>query len=65
MEAYEEGGKFFVNPGSATGTYHATVEGVIPSFVLMDIKGSDIVTYIYQLIGDEVKVEKMQYSRAE
>ena len=30
-----------------------------PSFVLLDIQGYVIVTYVYQLINDEVKVEKV------
>lgn len=28
----------------------------IPSFVLMDVQGAHVVTYVYQLINDEVKV---------
>lgn len=36
---------------------------VHPSFVLMDIQGSSAVTYVYQLINDEVKVEKIEYKK--
>jgi hypothetical protein len=36
---------------------------VKPSFVLMDIQGVVVVTYIYQLIGGEVKVEKAEYRK--
>ena len=36
---------------------------VHPSFVLMDIQGSAAVTYVYQLIDDEVKVEKIDYKK--
>lgn len=38
FEAYEEEGKFFINPGSATGAYSAVNNDVAPSFVLMDIQ---------------------------
>lgn len=35
----------------------------IPSFVLMDVQGNSVVTYVYKLIDDEVKVEKLEYKR--
>jgi vacuolar protein sorting-associated protein 29 len=35
----------------------------IPSFVLMDIQGNSVVTYVYKLIDDEVKVEKLEYKK--
>lgn len=37
---------------------------VIPSFVLMDIQSSTVVTYVYQLVGDEVKVERIEYKKS-
>ena len=56
FEATEREGKFFINPGSATGAYSGVSSDIVPSFVLMDIQGSNVVTYIYQLIGEDVKV---------
>ena len=47
FESFEANGKFFVNPGSATGAYAATTSEVVPSFVLMDIQDSNVVTYVY------------------
>ncbi|KAI8090184.1 vacuolar sorting protein vps29 [Gilbertella persicaria] len=66
FEAYEYNGRFFINPGSATGAYSSIPEAndPIPSFVLMDIQGNQVVTYVYKLIDDEVKVEKLEYKRA-
>lgn len=63
FEAYEYNGRFFINPGSATGAYSSIPDAnePIPSFVLMDIQGSSVVTYVYKLIDDEVKVEKLEY----
>ncbi|CAN8061801.1 unnamed protein product [Agarophyton chilense] len=48
-----EDGGLLINPGSATGAY-TTVDQTLspPSFVLMDVQGSKIVTYSYVL--DEV-----------
>ncbi|XP_054167456.1 vacuolar protein sorting-associated protein 29 [Oppia nitens] len=64
FEAYESDGKFYINPGSATGAYTALESNVIPSFVLMDIQSSTVVIYVYQLIGDEVKVERIEYKKS-
>lgn len=36
----------------------------IPSFVLMDIQGNNIVTYVYKLVDNEVKVEKIEYKKS-
>lgn len=30
----------------------------------MDIQSSTVVTYVYQLVGDEVKVERIEYKKA-
>ena len=30
----------------------------------MDMQTSSIVTYLYQLVGDEVKVEKLEFAKA-
>ena len=58
-------GKFFVNPGSATGAVSwgdeglgdgdgvaGEEEGNVPSFVLMDVQGDVLVLYVYQLKRD-------------
>jgi vacuolar protein sorting-associated protein 29 len=34
-----------------------------PSFALMDIQGHNIVTYVYRLVGDDVKVEKIEFKK--
>ncbi|KAI9591780.1 Metallo-dependent phosphatase-like protein [Syncephalis fuscata] len=64
VEAVEREGKFYINPGSATGAM-TTISGeeTIPSFILMDVQNTSIVTYIYQLIDDEVKVEKTEFRK--
>jgi vacuolar protein sorting-associated protein 29 len=65
FEAYEHENKFYINPGSATGAFNALDTNVIPSFVLMDIQSSTVVTYVYQLdVGtQEVKVERIEYKK--
>ncbi|KAK1144906.1 vacuolar protein sorting-associated protein 29 isoform X3 [Acipenser oxyrinchus oxyrinchus] len=63
FEAFENENKFYINPGSATGAYSALESNIIPSFVLMDIQASTVVTYVYQLIGDDVKVERIEYKK--
>lgn len=78
FEAYEMEGKFFVNPGSATGAVAwgdevieaggDEEEGNVPSFVLMDVQGDVLVLYVYQLRGDgeggeSVGVEKVSFRK--
>ena len=63
FEAYEHENKFYVNPGSATGAYSALEAEIIPSFILMDIQSSTVVTYVYQLIDEEVKVDRIEYKK--
>ncbi|KAI9022817.1 vacuolar protein sorting-associated protein 29-like protein [Phycomyces nitens] len=65
FEAFEMNGKFFINPGSATGAYSSCPETVdpVPSFVLMDIQGSTVISYVYRLIDGEVNVEKLEYKK--
>ncbi|CAG9791652.1 unnamed protein product [Diatraea saccharalis] len=64
FEAYEHENKFYINPGSATGAYSPLFRNATPSFVLMDIQSSTVVTYVYKLLGDEVKVERIEYKKA-
>ncbi|KAF4576333.1 Vacuolar protein sorting-associated protein 29 [Pleurotus pulmonarius] len=64
FQAIEYDGKFFVNPGSATGAWTGLhTADPIPSFALMDIQGPVVVTYVYQLIEGEVRVEKVEYRK--
>ncbi|KAF2100770.1 retrograde transporter [Rhizodiscina lignyota] len=72
FEAYEMEGKFFVNPGSATGAmtmgWGEGAEEPTPSFVLMDVQGDVLVLYVYQLRKDAsgaetVGVEKVSFRK--
>lgn len=71
FEAYELEGKFFVNPGSATGAmgtgWWAEGEEPVPSFCLMDVQGDVLVLYVYQLKGEgaseSVSVEKVSFRK--
>jgi vacuolar protein sorting-associated protein 29 len=63
FDAFDREGKFYVNPGSATGAYNALQGSVTPSFVLMDIQSTTVVTYVYQLINDDVKVERIEFKK--
>lgn len=56
-------GKLLLNPGSATGSSSFENEQPNPSFVLMDVNGSSLVAYVYELVGDEVKVDKIEWSK--
>lgn len=63
FEAYEHEGKFYINPGSITGAYSPLSVEIIPSFVLMDIQSNTVVTYVYQLHGNDVRVERIEFKK--
>mmetsp|Transcript_19337 Transcript_19337/g.21646 ORF Transcript_19337/g.21646 Transcript_19337/m.21646 type:complete len:193 (+) Transcript_19337:27-605(+) len=60
-EVYEYEKKYIINPGSATGAYSPFATDVVPSFVLMAIKGGKVVTYVYELRDGEVDVSKSEF----
>jgi len=64
FQAIDRDGRFFLNPGSATGAWSGAFNAEpTPSFALMDIQGPVVVTYVYQLIEGEVRVEKVEYRK--
>mmetsp|Transcript_19457 Transcript_19457/g.48668 ORF Transcript_19457/g.48668 Transcript_19457/m.48668 type:complete len:184 (-) Transcript_19457:164-715(-) len=63
FKAYKYEDRLLVNPGSATGAYGSLNAAANPSFVLMDIDGPRVVAYVYELVDDEVKVDKIEYSK--
>lgn len=44
-------------------SFDTVISDPIPSFALMDIQGSVVVTYVYQLIEGEVRVEKIEWRK--
>jgi len=65
FQAFEQAGKLFVNPGSATGAYSPITSDASPTFLLMDVQGTHIITYVYQLKGPEdVRVEKIDFNKS-
>ena len=62
--AHKYEGRLFINPGSATGAFSPLRAATRPSFVLMDVEGSRLVAYVYQLVEGEVKVDKIEYLKA-
>ena len=60
FDCFDKNGKFYISPGSCTGTLTGSD---VPSFVLMDIQPNKFSLYVYKLIDNEVKVEKIDHSR--
>ena len=56
-------GKYFVNPGSATGAYSALSSAVTPSFILMAVQGDEIAIFNYTLQNDELKIERIDLKK--
>jgi len=64
FETFESQGRFFINPGSATGAWIGdSASEETPSFALMDVQGAVLVTYVYRLVDNEVKVEKIEWRK--
>lgn len=63
-EVNEFDGKWFINPGSITGAYSSLQVDVTPSFILLAIQGNKVVTYVYELHGDNVEVSKSEFQKA-
>ena len=42
----------------------ALTSEVIPSFILLAIQGSKVVTYVYELRGDNVEVSKSEFQKS-
>ena len=61
VECFEMNGKFFVNPGSATGAYSPTAKGVIPSFLLMDIRKDVVSCFLYKIVDGKLHVDRNEY----
>jgi len=58
-EVYQYENRYIVNPGSVTGAYSSFTSNVVPSFILISMKGSRIVTtYVYELRDNNVVVSK-------
>uniref|UniRef100_A0A0N4ZWR1 Vacuolar protein sorting-associated protein 29 n=1 Tax=Parastrongyloides trichosuri TaxID=131310 RepID=A0A0N4ZWR1_PARTI len=56
----------YLNPGSVTGASsicNENLEPTIPSFALMDVQADTIVTYVYKLVDDAVKVDRFAYKK--
>ncbi|CAI5529589.1 unnamed protein product [Closterium sp. Naga37s-1] len=53
FKAYRHQGRLLINPGTA----------LHPSFVLMDVDGARVVVYIYELVGGDVKVDKIEFKK--
>lgn len=61
--AYRHEGCIVINPGSATGAYSMENQKPIPSFALMDVDGGMATVYVYELVNDEIKVDKIEFPK--
>jgi vacuolar protein sorting-associated protein 29 len=61
IETYD--GKYFINPGSATGAYSCMNSQPKPSFMLIAVQGDEIVAFIYELINDEINVQRIEIAK--
>ncbi|MFH4983390.1 hypothetical protein AB6A40_010099, partial [Gnathostoma spinigerum] len=62
-ETLQSEGRFYVNPGSITGAMSPLNIEPIPSFALLDVQSNALVTYLYRLIDNQVKVDRVQFTK--
>ena len=63
-KTFEFDGKLFVNPGTITGAYSPFECDVAPTFVLMDVKDSNVTCFTYQLENGEMKIKKKDWAKS-
>ena len=66
LEACARDGDFFVNPGSATGAFSLLAPAATPqppSFLLLDVQPGALVIYIYRMIDNDVRVERLEHKK--
>ena len=56
-------GKYFINPGSATGAYSPTNSQCKASFILIAVQEDQVVAFIYELINQEINVQRIEFSK--
>lgn len=56
-------GKYFINPGSATGCYSALNSSNTASFILMAVQGDNITAFIYEVKGEDFNVSRIDFSK--
>jgi len=57
-------GKYFLNPGSATGAYSLLTSQVKPSFMLLGLKGKEASVFTYEIADGTLVVSKCQISKS-
>lgn len=63
FNAYRHEECIVINPGSATGAYSMENQKPTPSFALMDVDGGMATVYVYELVNDEIKVDKIEFPK--
>lgn len=56
-------GKYFINPGSATGSYSALNSSSTASFILMAVQGDNVTAFIYETKGEDFNVSRIDFSK--
>ncbi|ELP88890.1 vacuolar protein sorting-associated protein, putative [Entamoeba invadens IP1] len=63
LKSEQIGGKFFLNPGSATGAYSPLISNPVPSFMLLEINDSELSIYEYTLKDGVVDCELVKFNK--
>lgn len=56
-------GKYYINPGSLTGSYSSTTSDVNPSFLVLSTSSQGSSLYSYELIEDNLQIKKTEITK--
>jgi vacuolar protein sorting-associated protein 29 len=55
LKTSHHNGTYFLNPGSMTGAYSSLKTNVVPTFMILEFKSTEIVIYQYSFADGELK----------
>jgi vacuolar protein sorting-associated protein 29 len=59
----EPTGRLLLNPGSITGAYNSFNSTSIPSFMVLAVKSESITVFLYELVGQQIKVTQSEFDK--
>lgn len=63
QEVLEIDGRHIINPGSISGAFSPHTKDVVPSFMLMGVKGDVVNTFIYTLIDGKIDIHNFEIKK--
>ena len=62
-EIFQSDGKFYLNPGSVSGSVGFSNSPVVPSFMLIAVQGPSAVVYVYEFADGKANVSMSEFRK--